>query len=215
MKKIIISLSLILIVCLTYGQSHEGLVDYQKEPQPAAVIELPYSQDIVTAAMNEYLSKKGKSKGNDIKGFTTYRNTQPLDNGSTNADLYFKIERKSRKEKNITVISLLLTPKNDQSVGSSNVRYLTMEEAKNYLNALVPVIAAFDLEAQIKDQNDAVSKAEAKYKGLVKKGEDLEKKRENIEEDIRGNKKDQQAQASEVENQKQRLAVLVSERKGY
>jgi hypothetical protein len=214
MKITIISFILLIITCLTYGQAHEGTVDFQNAPQRAAVIELPYSQDVVTTAMNDYLSRKGKSKGSDIKGFVTYRNTQALQSDSINMDLYFKVERKSRKEKNISVISLLLAlPKESQNVGNSNVRFLNMEEAKNYLNALVSVVAAFDLELQIKEQNDAVSKAESKYMSLVKHGDDLEKKRINIEGDIKENRKEQQTQTTEVDSQKQRLAVLISARK--
>ena len=101
MKKICLSFSLFLFAGIVYGQATEGTVQYQKNEQPAAVIELPYSPDVVKDAMSDYLSKKGRSKGNDIKGFTTYRNTQALQSDSANADLYFKVERKSRQEKEI------------------------------------------------------------------------------------------------------------------
>ena len=58
-----------------------------------------------------------------------------------------------------------------------------------------------------------VIKAESKYKSLQDDGEDLVKKRENLEKKIEDNKRDQQKQMTEIENQKQKLAVLSSGRK--
>jgi hypothetical protein len=96
MKRTIPVFSILLISVFGYGQAHEGAVQYQNKLQPDAVIELPYPPDVVDAAMSDYLSKKGKSRCNDIKGFVTFRNTQLAQNDSVNADLYFKTERKSR-----------------------------------------------------------------------------------------------------------------------
>jgi hypothetical protein len=212
MKKIILFLSILVISVLSYGQSHEGTVQYQKQLQPAAIIELPYPPSVVNAAMDDYLSKKGKSRGNDVKGFNTFRNMQPLQNDSVNADLYFKTERKSRKEKEVTVISLLVLP-NEQQTNAGNLHYLDMNDAKDYLNGLAIAIDAYNLELTIKDQNDAVIKAEAKYKSLTNEGEDLENKKTVIEKKIADNKNDQQKQLKEIENQKQKLTQLITERK--
>ena len=211
MKKVWFSIALIFLAAIVYGQATEGTVQYQKADQPAAVIELPYSPDVVRDAMRDYLSKKGKSKGDDRKGFTTYRNTQALQSDSANADLYFKVERKSRQEKEISVVSLLLTTPEGGS--SQNLHYLQMDQAKTYLNDLAPAIEAYQLELQIKEQNEKVIRAEAKYKGLTDDGTDLEKKRVEIEKKLADNKQDVQKQAAEVEAQKQRLSQLVEQRK--
>jgi hypothetical protein len=213
MKRIILSFCTPLIAVIVYGQAHGGTVEFKRNKQPAAVIEFAYAPDVVTAAMNDHLSKKGKSKANDMKGFTTYRNTQQVAIDSVNADLYFKMERKSRKEKEVTVVSLLLTMPMAGGTAAKNVSHLDMEQAKAYLNGLVPAIEAYGLEAQIKELNDAVAKAESKYSGLVKVGQDLEKRRENIDKNIRENKNQQQSQMNEVENQKQKLADMVRRRK--
>jgi hypothetical protein len=220
MKRTLLSFCLLLIACIIYGQAQEGTVEYQKSQQPAAVIELSYAPDIVTAAMNDYLSKKGKSKGNDIKGFTTFRNTQPTVNDNANADLYFKMERKSRQEKQVTIVSLLLTvPK--EGPATETVHHLNMDQAKAYLNDLVPAIEAYNLELEIKNQNEAVAKSESKYKNLGNDGEDLEKRKLSIEKNVQENKQNiqenknaQQNQLAEVEAQKQKLAELVNRRKG-
>lgn len=210
MKKILIAFSLLVVTFLTYGQAHEGYVDIQKVPRLAAIIELPYNSDIVDDAIREYLAKKGKS---DIKGFTSYRNSQSQNSDSANAEVYLRVERKSKKEKEITVISLLLTTPQDFTPANTGVHYLTMEEAKSFLNSLIPVVTAYDLELKIKDQSQVVSKSESKHKSLVNRGEDLEKKRLNIEKDIAENKKDIADQTKEIELQKQKLATLMSQRK--
>jgi seryl-tRNA synthetase len=88
-----------------------------------------------------------------------------------------------------------------------------MDDAKDYLNGLETTINAYILELTIKDQNDAVIKAEAKYKNLANEGEDLENKRAGLEKKIADNKNDQQLQLKEIENQKQRLTQWVSQRK--
>jgi hypothetical protein len=212
MKKTILFFSILLISLLSYGQAQEGTVEYQKRLQPAAVIELPYPPSVVDAAMNDYLSKKGRSRSNDIKGFSTFRNTQPVPADTVNADLYFKTERKSRKEKEVTVVSLLVMPTEGQA-NMANLHFLDMNDAKNYLNDLASAIDAYNLELTIKDQNEAVIKAETKYKNLVTDGDDLEKKRNAIDKKITDNKNDQQQQLKEIENQKQKLSQWVAQRK--
>jgi hypothetical protein len=212
MKKIMFFLSMLFIALISYGQANVGSVTYLNHQLPAAVIELPYPPSVVDAAMADYLSKKGKSRGNDMKGFTTYRNTQPVASDSVNADIYCKTERKSKKEKEVTVVSLLLMPLDEQSSGS-NLHYLTMNDAKDYLNGLATAIGAYNLELTIKEQNEAVIKAEAKFKSLTSEGEELEKKRSALEKKIADNKLDQQQQLKEVDNQKQRLTQWVGQRK--
>lgn len=208
MKKIMLFVFIVSLSILSYGQAYEGGVEYQKKMQPAAIIELPYAPSVVNAAMSDYLSKKGKSRKDDVKGFSAFRNTEPVPGDSVNADLYFKTERKSRKEKEVTMVSLLVMPA-DAQTNASNLHYLGMNDAKNYLNDLALAIDAYNLELTIKDQNDAVIKAEAKYKSLINEGEDLDKKRTAIDKKIADNKSDQQQQLKEIENQKQKLTQWV------
>jgi hypothetical protein len=212
MKKTILFLGILSASVTGYGQAYEGSVQFRDNRQPAAVIELPYPASFVNEAMSDHLSKKGKSQSSDIKGFTTFRNTQPIQSDSINADLYFKTERKSRKEKNITMVSLLIMPSEAQA-GTGNTHYMNMDHAKLYLNELATAVTAYSLEQSIKDQNDLVAKAEAKYKSLVNDGDDLEKKREAIEKKIQDNKHDQQQQLKEIENEKQKLTNRVEQRK--
>lgn len=204
--------SLVLLCSTTalFSQAHEGVVKYDSKLQPAAVLNLDYTEAIVTAALKDYLLRKGKSKAGDLKGFTTYRNTQATQNGTENADLYFKIERKSRKEKEQSVVYLLVTP---LAGTTSALHSLTMEEAKTYLNELVFAIADYSLEQDISNQNKLVVTAEAKQKKLLSEAADLEKKKAATEQKIADNKLLQQAQDQEVQIQKEKLAAMVGRRR--
>jgi hypothetical protein len=212
MKQTIVLCFLLLAANLVFAQATEGLVTYQKKQQSAAVITLPYSTDIVSTVMNDYLSKKG-STGSDIKGFKTYRNTQIMSSDSTNADLYFKIERTNRKEKDQSTVSLMVGVPNEDIANRNPGAQLGMDQAKNFLNNLVPVMEAYKLEMQIKDLNDLVIKEEKKSQNLKNDGQDLVKKKYEVEGKIESNKQNQEKQDAEVEKQKQALALLISQRK--
>ena len=157
MKRTFLLLCILSASIVMYGQATEGWVESQKKQQPAAILQLPYSPDIVNAALNDHLSKKGRSRSTDMKGFTTYRNTQPTQNDNVNADMYFKVERKSRQEKESTTVSLLV---NSPEGATDSARYLAMEQAKTYLNELLPALDAYKLELAIKEQNESLIKAE-------------------------------------------------------
>jgi len=81
------------------------------------------------------------------------------------------------------------------------------------LNGLATAIEAYNLQLSIKAQNDELIKAESKYKSMVNEGEDLDKKKAAIDKKIADNKSDQQQQLKEIENQKQKLAQWVGQRK--
>ncbi|MBN8670831.1 MAG: hypothetical protein J0L80_09100 [Chitinophagales bacterium] len=213
MKNIILTCCLSLITVSVYAQATEGTVRLQKTEQPAATIELPYSSDIVKEALNDYLSKKGKSKGTDLKGFTTFRNTQSVVSGNDNADLYFKIEQKSRQDRGFTIVSLLLTKPSDEKGTTTELNYLNMEQAKAYLNGLTPAIEDYNLELMIKEQNQVVIKSESTYKTQFNNGAELEQKRTELETRILENKTEQEKYQADVNTQKQKLTDLVNRRK--
>ena len=213
MKRIYLLIPMFLISVLIFGQAQEGTVEYLKNQQPAAFIELPYETHIVNEAMNDYLSKKGKSRVDDLKGFTTFRNTQLIGKDSVNADLYFKVERKDKQEKQVSIVYLLLTMPKEGSVTVNNVHHLNMEQAKTYLNELLPAIEAYNLELLIKHQNESIIKVESKFKNLRDDASDLEQKRLTVENNILENRQNQKIQQTDLEIQKLKLAVLIKQRK--
>jgi hypothetical protein len=193
-------------------QATEGTTDFQKTTQPAAIIELPYAENVVEKAIEDYMTRKG-SKGSDSKGFKTFRGYKLRDSQDYTSDLYFKIDRKSRKEKDLTVVSLVVGRNGEDVKTRSAPDNSSIDGAKDLLNDMVASIDAYSLELQIKEQDDAVKKAQKKYDGLVSDQKDYEKKIKNLEDKLDQNKKDQDRQQDEIKKQKDILDALTGKRK--
>lgn len=151
-------------------------------------------------------------KGKESKGFMVYKGVKLADIGNDSYDLYFMADRLSRKNKDNSTLTLLIS-KGFESFISDSTDAAVMNNAKKYLDSIKLMIAAYDLELQIQAQEDAVKKADKKYTNLVEDGDNLEKKRKSIEKDIEDNKKDQANQKTETEKQRQILETLRGKRK--
>jgi hypothetical protein len=202
--------SVVLFITAT-AQSRTSTVEYQKINRQAVVNEIPFPEKTIRDAIDEKMEKMGY-KGKDSKGFTVYNGVRLSDLGNDSYDLYFMADRKSRKEKENSTLTLMISKGFDSFVSDSSDARL-MKNAKGYLDSIINVIAAYDLEQQIIAQEDAVKKADKKYTNLMDDGQSLEKKRKNIEQDIEDNKKNQTSQQTEIEKQKQILDTLRGKRK--
>ncbi len=212
MKKFLLILFILASAKLSFSQAVAGKVDYQKSSQPATIIELPYNPDLVNAALKDHFSKKG-IKESSSKGFSVYKGIQLTAADPTPSDLYFKIDRKSRKESDIAVVYLVVTKPNENPATRSSEDNYGMDQAAIFLSDIGPSIEAYSLNQNIKGQDDAVKKAEKKYNNLVDEGKDLEKRRKSLEDKIQENFRDQENQRNEVEKQRQALEALSSKRK--
>ncbi len=212
MKMFLLILFFLASVQLGFSQAVAGKVDYQKSSQPATIIELPYNPDLVSAALKDHFSKKGV-KESSSKGFSVFKGVQLTAADPTPSDLYFKIDRKSRKESDIAVVFLIVTKPNENPATRSSEDNYGMDQAAIFLTDIGPSIEAYSLEQNIKGQDDAVKKAEKKYNNLVDDGKELEKRRKSLDDKIQENINDQGNQRNEVEKQRQALEALSSKRK--
>lgn len=214
MRRIILSLVFALLFqSLSYSQSAmEGKVEYQKGPKIAAVIELPYPEGVVEDAIKGYLSKKGM-KGDKSKGFNIYRGVRLRDGDPEETDLHFKIEQKSRREKNSSTVYLLVgRPGENISARTADDNY-KVDEGKVFLNGLVSSVEAQNLEVEINQQDESVKKAERKLRNLEDEEKDLEKRIRNLEEKLQENRNEQQKQVDEVSKQKSTREAMQSRRR--
>lgn len=207
MKSLVFTTCLLCVLTITMGQAREGKVSYQKTQQPAAVIELPYSRSVVETAINNYLSTKG-ARGVESKGFKTFRNVRLEDTVSN--DMYFKVERKSQNE---STVYLFMAPVNENISARSSDPAYGVDHAKTVLNNLAPSAEASNIDMQLKEQQEAVSKAEKKLRSLMEDGEDLNKRKMNLEERIIDNQQLQEKQKVEIEKQRQQLSTLMNKKK--
>jgi hypothetical protein len=214
MKQLFLFLTGFVASLIAYAQptASEGSTDFQRTTQPAAIIELPYSEKVVEKAIKEYMSKKGV-KDDDNKGYKIFRGYKIKNAHEYNSDLYFKIERKSRREKESTVV-FLVAGKNGEDIKKRVVSdNASIDGCKELLEDMIPAIAAYDLEVQIQDQEDVIKKAEKKYTGMIDDQKDYEKRIKALEDKLEQNKKDQEKQQEEVKKQKELLELLRGKRK--
>ncbi|QEC41930.1 hypothetical protein [Pseudobacter ginsenosidimutans] len=192
--------------------ANEGKVEHTKGNKAAAVIELPYPEEEVADMLSDAMAARGV-KGDKAKGFVVYRNVRLNDNDQDLNDLHFKVERKSRKEKDITNVYLIIGKPSENIGLRSAVDYHKIEEAKSFLNTMVPKMEAHHLEVQIKEQETLVIKAEKKFQSLVEDSVSYVEKIRGLEQKLNTNRTDRASQDVEVKKQRQTLEAMRSRRK--
>ncbi len=211
MKYILAFVMVLLSAATVTAQSTTATVEYLKVNRQAVVNEIPFPEKTIRDAIDNRMQQMGY-KGKESKGFMVYKGVKLADIGNDSYDLYFMADRLSRKNKDNSTLTLLIS-KGFESFISDSTDAAVMNNAKKYLDSIKLMIAAYDLELQIQAQEDAVKKADKKYTNLVEDGDNLEKKRKSIEKDIEDNKKDQANQKTETEKQRQILETLRGKRK--
>lgn len=212
MKKLLAVFFALAFYSAVSAQAYEGRAEVSRKEYVSAVIEVPYNSDVVEDAIKAYMAKNGY-KPSSTKGVQTYKAVKLHPNNTENNDLHFKVERKSRKEKESSLIYLIVSKENETLAQKMVEDRTGIEDGKSYLNGMVPSLEAYNLEVQITAQDETVKKAEKKLENLVEDQQDLEKKIKNLQEKLEKNKKDQESQKGEVSNQKTILENLKGRRK--
>ncbi|HWK04997.1 MAG TPA: hypothetical protein VNS58_15250 [Puia sp.] len=199
MRKILPLLTLVVILQLkAHSQAFPTKIDFQKTQQPAAAIQLPYASGTVEDAVKEYMTKKGY-KSSSTKGFIVFRSA-PLDSVDTDlSDLYFTIERKSRKESDVTIITLVPAKKNEDLLTRSQGDSTRIDRARSFLDNMAPQVEAYHVQLQTNSQADVVKKAEKKLNSLMSDQNDLNKKIRKLQSDSAQNKKDEIKVAADLQ----------------
>jgi len=211
MKKTFTLLVVSFIFLTSFAQSYEGTVEYQKKDERAIVMEFPYPPSVVEDAIIDKMDKMGYKK-KESKGFLIYKDAVLKEISSEPADYMIKVERKSRKDKDESLVYFIVSRNNENILARNDA--LVNSNARIFVNGLTPDVDAYNLEVQIKDQEETVAKAEKKLKNLREDQSDLEKKLRKLQEDLKNNAKDQEDQQKEVDKQKQSLDGMKSRRKG-
>ena len=212
MKKLIYTLAAILLFNITVNaQARYVFIEFKNVQRPSIQNEYSFPDKTVTDAIDNKLTKLGY-KGKDSKGYTVYKNVVLPELGTQPYDLYFKVDRKSRKDKDVAVVNMLISTGNENFISDTSDSR-TINNARSFLDNLIPSIASYDLQQQVNIQQDAVAKAEKKYKSLQNDADDLQKRKKKIEQQIEDNLKDQRNQQAEIEKQRQLYETLRSRQK--
>lgn len=213
MKKVLFAAFFISIAQLSLAQSKEGTLEYMKTKQPAAVIELPYTDEVVEGAIKSHFEKQG-AKITDSKGLMIIKNASLSEGGeSQTLDLYFKIERKSRKEKDFTIVYLAAGKPGENIAARQGDDRFGLAQSQAYLNSVTPHIENHSVGLQVIEQEEVIKKANKKYNGLVEDSIDYQKKKLALDQKITDNSKMQEDQRVELERQKQILEALKARKK--
>lgn len=210
MKKLLTAFILLLSASAMYSQPYEGTIEYQKKDQKAMVIEFPYSASEVEDAIVQKMEKLGYKK-KESKGFLIYKGAVLSDISAEPADYMIKVERKSRREKDVSVVYIVMNKGEENVIARSDA--LVNSNVKTFLNGLTPDVEAYHLEQEITAQEMTVAKAEKKYRQLVEDKETMEKKIKKLQEDLVENAKNQEDQLKAIEVQKQVLEAMKDKRK--
>jgi hypothetical protein len=213
MKKMLLSSLFSSLVLLATAQSVETTTDYNKAKQPAITCEFAYPPDLVETVITEDLKQRGYGKGKSTKGFQLFQAINFNEISADKIDLYVRVERKGRKEKDIAIVTVLVSKGYDNFI-SGAADAAIMQNTMTYINGIKPKLEKSNLEIQIAAQEEVLRKEEKKYNNLTEEAADLEKKRRKIEENIADNKKDQEKQKTEVDKQRQVLESIKAQRKG-
>ena len=211
MKKIVFPVLIALgFTGIATAQAYEGAIQYDKKKQRAIMIDYAYPPEAVENAIVQKLERLGykakEEKGflNKDKGFLVYRNAYVTDISDDKMDYIIKVERKSRKESDESVLYIILNKNGENVLETLDAN--DVGRAKSFLNNMLPDIEVANLELQIKSQEEAVAKSEKKLKGLQEEQVSLEKKLDD-------NQKAQVDTQKDIEGQKQTLEVLRGKRK--
>jgi len=192
-----------------FSQSGEGKIEYQKGDKIAAVIELPYTYSIVEGGIKEFMEKKG-SKTDRYKGFDVYRSTHALDGEL--CDIHCKVDRKIESNRESSVIYMLIGRPGENIAARPSNDHFKVDEAKELLNKLASSIDGYNLDVQIKKQEEQVKKAEKRLLSLKDDEYELERKIKALQDKLALNKNDQMVQTEELNKQKDALNVIVNKK---
>ncbi|NCU05523.1 MAG: hypothetical protein GXC73_16245, partial [Chitinophagaceae bacterium] len=148
----------------------------------------------------------------ESKGVYTYKAVRIPEIMEETFDVLLKVERKSRKEKDESIVYFVVARGGENYVKATDDAVL-IAKIKQYCLGFIPLAEAQSLEVEIKGQEDKVKSTEKKLRDYEDESSSLEKRKKKLEEDIEENKKNIEKQKVEVDNQKKALDVLRAKRK--
>lgn len=212
MKKLLAFALLVMTTVAAHSQATVTNLRYNKADRPAIMLELPYEPIVAEQFILDTLKKNGYEpqtsglfKNKKVDGFYLFKGVK-LPGSDRPTDLYFKVEQKSKREKGVSIVYLLMDKGVEDFVNSMDGA--THSAGKGFMNSMVSQSASFKLRLDIEAQEEAVKDAEKKMQKLQDEEKRLAKRLEDLQSDIKKNKEEQESQRKSVDNEKAKLAEL-------
>ena len=182
---------LLLLICIACGitgsaQVGEAVVEFNKSKRTVKSMEISDAPEIVEQAVKNKMLKSGY-KQKESKGWMVFKDIDDPEISSERSDLYIKVERKSRREKEASLVYFFASKPGDPAtpVPFEN----NMLSGDGFYSSVAAYTTIERLEKDIRDQEEITKKNQRKYDELVKDQASLEKKIKNLQEELENNKK--------------------------
>ncbi|HUQ97442.1 MAG TPA: hypothetical protein VM010_07245 [Chitinophagaceae bacterium] len=214
MEKGLATIALFLLIISANAQSYTTAVKYNKVERQGLILQLPYNEAVSEDFIIDNLKKTGfdpETKGklfwkqSKLNDFYVFKGVT-LNGAPVPVDLYFKVDQRSKKVKDQSTISMLVSRGDETFIGpGEDTAFIA---AQNFLNAFVPQSASYKLNRDIDDQEKAVRDAEKRLEKLQGDEKDLARKIESLQKDLRDNQSEQEAQRGKIETERTKLSEL-------
>ena len=159
-------------------------ITIDKKIQPGLVLQLPNNTDVAESTILQKLKETGynpETKGelfwktNKLDGFYVFNGIKLAALNNQKLDMYFKVEPKSKTQKDQSTIYLLVSKGYDNFI-SPEADSATFAAATDFLNGFVGTTASYRLNLDIEEQGKVVKNAEKKLTNLQDDDKDLVEK---------------------------------------
>ncbi len=193
------------------AQVREGEVEFNKIKRTVKQMEVNHAPEHVEQAVINRMSKSGY-KHSKSKDWMIFKGVIDPKVSSETSDLYVKVERKSRKEKDVSVVSFFTSKPSDHTVATPMADHMLGAETESFFGVITHHSRENKLEKEILEQEDNLKKSQKKYDDLVKNQASLEKKIKDLQSDLESNKQKQESQKKELEDLQKALETLKQQR---
>ena len=212
MKSLLYKAGFAAIICLgttnlKAQSATEATAEIFKTAQPVYTIELNHSPDVVEEALYRDFKSQVDKKGDESKNIRAYKGVILSQVSPDKMDYYTRVERKSKKEKDKSVVYLWVSMGNENFV-SSSTNPTVAQNALVYLNNFMNSTAIYQHTLNTQAQEDAVAKAQKKVNSAKDDIADYEKKIADYQKKLEAAKKELVDREAELNNEKQKLEAL-------
>lgn len=203
-------LSFFLSASLSAQETSQATVEYNGQKYPCTVIEYNLPPDETENVIKSKLKTEGYN-ADKSKGFLVYRNVKLKDlDPNEPQDVLIKVERKSRGEKDKSLVTLVTAKPGEipegKVKGAKVVADITSSaNSTSFLNSFQSDVTMKSYDLAVAAQTDELAKAEKKLDNLRKEQTKIERKIKEYQDDLAANKKSQDSQVEEVAKQKKIL----------
>ena len=215
MKIICFFITVVVSINSMKAQSVTVNIPYNRVSQQGLMLDLPYGQNVSEGFIIDNLKRTGynaESKGklfwkqNKLNGFYTFKGVN-LEGLSQSVDLYFKVDPKSKRDKNESTVYMLVSKGNENFALSDSDQDI-FSAAKRMLDGFVTQSATYKLDLDVKAQEENLRNAQKKLAKMQDNERDLNKRLGQLQDDLKRNKNDQENQQKTIELERKRLSDL-------